>query len=39
LVFHFVAAVDKTNNYLTIITAYRPTVEKWENGFKRRRRK
>jgi len=38
LIFHFVAAFDEVNDYITIVTAYRPTIEKWENDFKTRRR-
>jgi len=37
LIFHIVAAVDETNDCITIVTAYKPTIEKWENDFKRRR--
>lgn len=38
-VFHILVAVDRENNNVRIITAYRPDKEKWENDFKTRRKK
>ncbi|MDP3148379.1 MAG: DUF4258 domain-containing protein [Ignavibacteria bacterium] len=38
-VFHLVVAVDETNNCITVVTAYKPTLEKWGNDFKTRRRR
>ena len=37
-IFHIHIATDTENDSVTIITAYKPTLEKWENGFKTRRK-
>lgn len=38
-VFHIHVAMDRENDNVRMITAYRPTLDKWEEGFKRRRKK
>jgi len=38
-VFHLVVAVDETSNCITVVTAYKPTLEKWGNDFKTRRKR
>jgi hypothetical protein len=38
-IFHILFAADQENNTVTIITAYKPERDKWENDFKTRRRK
>ncbi|MFA5805710.1 MAG: DUF4258 domain-containing protein [Melioribacteraceae bacterium] len=38
-IFHILFAADQENNTVTIITAYKPDRDKWENDFKTRRRK
>jgi len=37
LIFHLVVAIDEPNSCLTIVTTYKPTLEKWESDFKTRR--
>ncbi len=36
-IFHIQIATDYENNYITIVTAYRPDPFKWEKDFKTRR--
>jgi hypothetical protein len=36
-VFHTHIEVDRENDNVRIITAYRPTLDKWEEGFRKRR--
>lgn len=38
-VFHIHVAIDQENDNIRIITAYRPTPDKWENDLKTRRKK
>lgn len=37
-ILHILFAVDVEADNIRIITAYRPTLEEWEDGFKKRRR-
>ncbi|MFH0730594.1 MAG: DUF4258 domain-containing protein [Pseudomonadota bacterium] len=37
-ILHILFAVDEKNDNIRIITAYRPTLGEWEDGFKIRRR-
>jgi hypothetical protein len=37
-VFHVHVAVDKGDENVRIITAYRPTPDRWEEGFRKRRK-
>jgi len=36
-IFHIHIAVDKEGDNVRIITAYKPTLDKWENNYKTRR--
>lgn len=36
-VFHVQIAVDKENDNVRVVTAYKPAQDKWEPGFKRRK--
>ncbi len=38
-VFHIHIATDMDNNNIRIVTAYKPTIDKWEKDFKTRRKK
>jgi len=38
-IFHVHFAVDRENDHVRVVTAYRPTLDKWEEGFKKRRQK
>ena len=38
MVFHVQIATDLENNYITIITAYKPNLNKWEKDLKTRRK-
>lgn len=37
-VFHIQIAIDKENDNIRIVTAYKPTLDKWESDFKTRRK-
>ncbi len=37
-IIHIHIATDVENDSVTIITTYRPTLDKWEKGFKKRRK-
>jgi hypothetical protein len=37
-VFHIQIAIDKENNNIRIVTTYKPTLDKWENDLKTRRK-
>jgi len=37
-IIHIQIATDLANDSITIVTTYKPTLEKWEEGFKTRRR-
>ena len=37
-VFHIQIAIDKENNSVRIVTTYKPTLDKWENDLKTRRK-
>lgn len=37
-IIHVQIATDLENKYVTIITAYKPSPDKWEKGFKTRRK-
>lgn len=37
-VIHIQIAVDKKDDTVRIVTAYKPTLDKWEEGFKIRRK-
>lgn len=36
-IIHVQMAVDTDSGYITIVTAYKPSLDKWENDFKTRR--
>lgn len=38
-IFHIHFAVDRENENVRLVTAYRPTLDKWEKDFKTRRSK
>lgn len=38
-IFHIHFAVDQENDNVRVITAYRPTEDKWEEDFRKRRKK
>lgn len=38
-IFHIHFAVDRENENVRVVTAYRPTLDKWEKDFKTRRSK
>lgn len=38
-IFHIHAAVDKEHDNVRIITVYRPTLDKWHEGFRERRKR
>ncbi len=38
LIIHIQIAVDKNNDNIRIVTAYKPTSEKWESNLKKRRK-
>ena len=38
-IFHILFAVNKEHNTITIITAYKPSVDKWEKDFRTRKQK
>ncbi|MBI4223629.1 MAG: DUF4258 domain-containing protein [Deltaproteobacteria bacterium] len=38
-VLHIQVAVDRDNENIRIVTAYKPTLYKWEEGFRKRRSK
>ncbi len=38
LIIHIQIAIDNNNDNIRIVTAYKPTSEKWENDLKKRRK-
>jgi hypothetical protein len=38
LIIHIQIAIDKNNENIRIVTAYKPASEKWENNLKKRRK-
>ena len=36
---HIQIAIDRENDHVRIVTSYEPSLEKWEPGFKRRRKR
>ncbi len=38
LIIHIQIAIDNNNDNIRIVTAYKPTSEKWENNLKKRRK-
>ena len=36
---HIQIAIDRENDHVRIVTSYKPSLEKWEAGFKRRKKK
>lgn len=37
-IIHIQIAIDIENNFITIVTAYRPSLDKWQKDFKTRRK-